>query len=705
MLKKALLCFSVFFFVSCGNDEAEIADVNLDINASKNFSSPILYSYDNCQKLSDDLKNAALEKMRTQLAMQAKNMPTFGNIEKDGIALPTAAPAAGNASADVASAPVEGVDFSGTNNQEKGIDEADIVKTDGKFFYALNKDTLTIVEMPTVGELKEASVVQLSSPGTGILLNNDQAYVIANDYSRFEDDENRFLSMPSFRQDGRVRVDTIDLSADRKAANLSDSSYFEGELVAARKIGDKIYLATYQHNEIPDLILYPQVNEDFYNKSEAEKKSLWAKSIKDVAFKNEEQINNFDFLQLVPKRLEKVGNKIVVNDIGSSDCRSTFGASDASSSGFLSLITLDPEKNEAQIERVRGNRPIVYASGNQVILASPEHESWWFFNNENLLDQTTIHRFDINNDGKPSYHNSLRIPGTINNSFSLSERKGFLRVATTTSPRFRTWLSPQDGVLENEVLDENHLFILGDNNGDLEVKASIEGLAPGEKIWSARFLDDVGFLVTFERVDPLFSLDLKDPLNPKVAGELKIPGVSTYLQEIGDGYLLAVGYGGDEEGLDFQTTVSLFDVSDLSKPKLADKLEFSLVEDLKNSWSNVSSEANNNHLAVNYFSPVAMTAIPLNTSRYVQNPLDLSGGQYEYVSKLSLVDTKVGEKLKVHGEVDHSRFYNEKAQPYYENSNIRRSYFVGDHIYAISSKALTATRLSDMKTTGEYLFR
>ncbi len=374
---------------------------------------------------------------------------------------------------------------------------------------------------------------------------------------------------------------------------------------------------------------------------------------------------------------------------------------DGSANGFLSLITLD-DKGLVDIQRVRGKRPVVYASEKQFILASPEHEPWWFFNNEELKDQTTIHRFDLDQSGTPTYHDSLRVPGTLHNSFSLSEHDNYLRVATTTRPQSRFWMRDR-GSLENR--DENHLFVLGDNNGKLDVVGSIEGLAPGEKIWSARFSDDLGFLVTFKKVDPLFTLDLKDPTQPKVAGELKIPGVSTYLQEIDQNHLLAVGYGGDEKGTDFQTTVSLFDVSDLKNPKLADSLQFSLEEGLNHSWSRVSSEANQTHLAVNYFSPVAMTAIPLETNRYIQNPLDPSGGQFEYVSKLTLVDTKVGEELKIHGEVDHSKYYNKDPSDYLHSSSIRRSYFVGDYIYAISSKAITANKLSDMSTTGEYEFR
>lgn len=672
---------------ACYHPENDIpqanVDINLDISASKSFGSPLLSSYNSCEQLNAALKKTALDEMHTRFAIHAKRGPRYWSNNDKAVsagAMPEAVVS------DSPTAPVEGVDFSGTNNQEKGIDEADIVKTDGKFFYALNKSTLSVIGMPKVGELKEAAIANLASPGAGILLSGDQAFVVANE-SGFNNDT--------------IRLDTIDLGVDRKDVHVSDSNYFEGELIAARKIGSKIYLATYQDTRIPGLINYPELGNIAYS-SEPERNAAWQEAIHRTVAQNEETINNFDFLSLVPKQLSRRSSKFEANTIEARDCSQTFGAENSSASGFLSLISLD-EKGKFDIERVRGNRPIVYASDKQFILASPEHESWWFFNNEELKDQTTIHRFDLDSSGIPRYHDSLRVPGTLHNSFSLSEHNSYLRVATTTSPQSRFWLSDTN-TLENRPVDENHLFVLGDNNGKLDVVGSIEGLAKGEKIWSARFSDDLGFLVTFKQVDPLFTLDLKNPKEPKVAGELKIPGVSTYLQEIDQNHLLAVGYGGNEKGTDFQTTVSLFDVSDLSNPKLADSLEFSLENGL-NSWSRVSSEANQNHLAVNYFSPVAMTAIPLETNRYVENPLDPVGGQFEYVSKLTLVDTKVGEELKIHGEVDHSKYYNKTPSDYRQMPSIRRSYFVGDYIYAISSKAITATKLSDMSTTGEYEFR
>jgi hypothetical protein len=720
-MKRKFFLMMLPFIMACSDKSEDIKGENtpqeesgLDLgdHVIRTFTSPSLLTYHSCDQLSRALKKSSLEKMRVDLAIRAKNMPNYYDGAQNAV-MP--APMGGDMAVPMAPPPppvgdaiekgglTEGVDFSGTNNQEKGVDEADVVKIDGEYFYILNKSTLEILAIPSIGELVHRSTLRLKNPGSELIISDDMAYIFSHDSSKFVDNPLRLSlapAMPDYPKDN-VRVDIVDLSEDRAEPQIIESLYFQGELLAARKIGDKVHLATYLDAPMPGLDLHPDLDEGFHKVKGNRREALWAEAIKNTVKKNENVIENFDFLDLLPTKLTKEQSKFKRLSIEDRDCANTFGSEDGSATGFLSLITIDTSNTEQKvdIQRVRGNRPIVYASPNQFILASPEHSPWWFFHNETLKEQTTIHRFDIHEGGMASYRDSIRIPGTLHNSFSLSEYEGYLRAATTTRGT-RPWMPTENSPA---IPDENHLFILGDDEGSLSIVSSIEGIAPGEKIWSARFTKDKGFLVTFKQVDPLFTLDLSDPKNPKIAGALKIPGVSTYLQDIGNDHLLAVGYGGDEDGLDFQTTISLFDTSDFSSPRLFDTLSFSALDEIDGSWSRVSSEANQNHLAINYFAPVAMTAIPVNTHRYVSNPLDpMGGGEFEYISKLSLVNTAPGEQLAFHGHVDHSEFYNQGFQPSYRGSQIQRSYFVGDFIYAISSAAVTVTRLSDMITTGSY---
>ncbi len=138
----------------------------------------------------------------------------------------------------------------------------------------------------------------------------------------------------------------------------------------------------------------------------------------------------------------------------------------------------------------------------------------------------------------------------------MSEYNGDLRVATTTD----NWGNFGDQ-------SESTVYVMRPNGTDLEVISSISGLGKGEQIQAVRFIDNVGYVVTFRQVDPLYVIDLSDPANPVLDGELKIPGYSAYLHPVGDGLLLGVGQDATEDGRTTGTQLSLFDVSDPSNPQ------------------------------------------------------------------------------------------------------------------------------------------
>lgn len=650
----------------------------------KGFASPKLHTYRGCKELAFDLKEAALLENHNRIAMNQNNLP---------ISYPVcAAPIPTGAGASMGAVPgslTEGLDFSGTNNQEKGVDEADIIKTDGRFFYLLKDSSFKILSI-NEGKFSPAGEISLGYPAAkGFLILGDQAFIFSEAEPKgyiYSSDDKNFVT-PS----GKIRVDIIDMGVNRNTLKLSDSQYYQGEYLTARKIAGSIQLATSQQNSLR-LYYSADVDYDFYRKAEEEKKIIWLKALAELEKNNEERIKNFDFETVLPQRVVKDGNSLALRSPNELDCAQTYSADDSSTIGLVSLITIKPRESstDVSIKWVRSNEPTVYASLDQLIIASPEHSGWWFHGLDELQDQTTIHRFTFDDDYRTQYADSARVPGLLHNSFSLSEHQGYLRVATTTG-KGRSW--------REQDKEENHLFILGDEGGKFGIISSLKGLALGERIWSARFSNDKGFLVTFRRIDPLFTLDLSDVRNPQVAGELKIPGVSTYLQDIGQDKLLSVGIGGDEEGLNSDTTISLFDVKDFSNPSLASSL--SLVEQLPgfdSVWSR--SEANDNHLAINYFAPLGLTAIPVNAHYYKQD-INYFGAP-EYRNKLVLVNTVPGLPLTKKGEINHADLFRRGNHTYDEQTQIHRSYFIGNYIYAISSNWITANHLTDMTMTGVY---
>ena len=242
----------------------------------------------------------------------------------------------------------------------------------------------------------------------------------------------------------------------------------------------------------------------------------------------------------------------------------------------------------------------------------------------------------------------------------------------------------------------SHVFVLGlnANQTEYEVVGHVGGIAEDEQIWSARFVDDKAYLVTFRNIDPLWTIDLSEPTNPSVIGELKVPGVSTYIHPVGDNHLLTIGIAGDEDGLEWGVTqISLFDVSDFSNPILASSLRVTPAPEDEYDWYSYS-EATYEHKAFQYWEADGLLAIPMSTQRY-----SYSSG-YEYISKLMLINAKPGENLTIYNEVNHSSFYN--SSYWWDNSDVRRSIFMGggDYIYAISEKGVTAHNVDTMERTG-----
>ena len=202
--------------------------------------------------------------------------------------------------------------------------------------------------------------------------------------------------------------------------------------------------------------------------------------------------------------------------------------------------------------------------------------------------RTNIHRFDISDPAGAVYTASGSVPGEIHNQFSLSEHAGHLRVVATTGDR---WSSDS----------ESWVRVLAESDGKLTEVGSVGDIGRGERVQSVRFADDVGYVVTFRQVDPFYTIDLSDPTEPAVIGELKIPGFSSYLHPIGDGLVLGVGSDADDSGRVTGAKVSLFDVSDLADPREV------AVWTAPDGWNDIGWD----HRAFLWWAPESLAVIPV----------------------------------------------------------------------------------------------
>ena len=765
-----------------------------NILSDRSKGSPTLSTYDSCGYLEIDLKEHLKEEMRVNLGTGSYYYGGWGMVDdmvmveeaemamdSDGgmdSAPSTGAPSPGSEQK-TSSGGEEGVDFSGTNNQEQGIDEADFVKTDGSYIYLVNQGysdwgvypsgKVHILEIPEVGDVSYLSNVSIEGHPNEMLLVDDKAVVYSNVYiysyyeekhplddivkSAFKKETKSVESSPATvssseeepaepkedtsdeekedsesKEDSAVEEDDIDYEYDyyyrttsftkitvldltnRSSPQVTRELYIEGSYQTARESGGTVRMVSYGWMEVYGLQTWLEFDYTYWDLDweSPEREKRWMEKMNETIAYNDKIIDSTSLDNLIPRIYEKSGSNITTHkysESGEGNCQDFAAASDGAGQGVTSILTLDllEDTFSFNADHILSNWATVYASGNVMVMAESAWDSWWFWGDEDTEnnEMTNLHVFDISNPGQTDYIASGRINGTIQDQFSLSEYNGDIRVCSTTGQWGRWWMEDPEPMV-------SHVFVLGLNTEgtQYDVIGHVGGIAEDEQIWSARFVGDKAYLVTFRNIDPLWTIDLSEPTNPRVIGELEVPGVSTYIHPMGDDHLLTIGIAGDEDGLEWGVTqISIFDVSDFSNPVLESSLRLTPAPENEYDWSYSYSEATYEHKAFQYWEADGLLAIPMSTQRYysdvkeIDDRLYYSSG-YEYLSKLMLINAKPGEDLEIYNEIDHSSFYN--SSYWWDNSDVRRSIFMGggDYIYAISEKGVTAHNVDTMERTG-----
>ena len=765
-----------------------------NILSDRSKGSPTLSTYDSCGYLEIDLKEHLKEEMRVNLGTGSYYYGGWGMVDdmvmveeaemamdSDGgmdSAPSTGAPSPGSEQK-TSSGGEEGVDFSGTNNQEQGIDEADFVKTDGSYIYLVNQGysdwgvypsgKVHILEIPEVGDVSYLSNVSIEGHPNEMLLVDDKAVVYSNVYiysyyeekhplddivkSAFKKETKSVESSPTTvssseeepaepkedtsdeekedsesKEDSAVEEDDIDYEYDyyyrttsftkitvldltnRSSPQVTRELYIEGSYQTARESGGTVRMVSYGWMEVYGLQTWLEFDYTYWDLDweSPEREKRWMEKMNETIAYNDKVIDSTSLDNLIPRIYEKSGSNITTHkysESGEGNCQDFAAASDGAGQGVTSILTLDllEDTFSFNADHILSNWATVYASGNVMVMAESAWDSWWFWGDEDTEnnEMTNLHVFDISNPGQTDYIASGRINGTIQDQFSLSEYNGNIRVCSTTGQWGRWWMEDPEPMV-------SHVFVLGLNTEETQydVIGHVGGIAEDEQIWSARFVGDKAYLVTFRNIDPLWTIDLSEPTNPRVIGELEVPGVSTYIHPMGDDHLLTIGIAGDEDGLEWGVTqISIFDVSDFSNPVLESSLRLTPAPENEYDWSYSYSEATYEHKAFQYWEADGLLAIPMSTQRYYSDVKEIDGrlyysSGYEYLSKLMLINAKPGEDLEIYNEIDHSSFYN--SSYWWDNSDVRRSIFMGggDYIYAISEKGVTAHNVDTMERTG-----
>ena len=726
----AFLLIALMLSAGCiGNVRDEIITELPDdwkTKTQRTISQPQLVQFDSCDDMEYSLKASIAEEYRTELLQAVEEIYYWGGgwledgmvaeASMDGDSATTTAPK---------SQPTrtEGEDFSGTNNQEQGVDEADFIKTDGYYIYVLQGSSLSIMEIPEFGEIEFTSNFSIEGSPISMMLQGDRLIVLSsyNPWSiNSEDDLYEYLrwggEYSQWRVNSLTKYTTFDIS-NRSSPEIIQELYLEGYNVDAREIDGSVRAITHSWLNIPGLSNWLNMPSAYYDLEwdDPARKTYREMIAYETIQANDKVLEAIALEDLVPKIYQRVDGEIIEHDMRSESCENFAQPMDGFSRGFTNILSLDlfSPRFVFESDHLLSNHPLVYASKDALVLTENSWDWWWFWGQDEVDEMTNIHTFDISVPGVTTYTGSGRIDGQILNQFCISEHEGVLRIATTVGQWNRWWMD------DIEPMSSSIVTLVRGVNPETDQQVLLEygrldGIAEDERIWSARFVEDRAYLVTFEQIDPLWTIDLSNPATPTILGELEVPGVSTYIHPLHDGMLLTIGMGPAGEdglGLDWSSTrLSTFNISDLTQPEVADTLMLSPVNDPEdNRWTWSYSEAMYEHKAFQYWGPKEMLAVPLSTYRYIESYEEGIGyhWSYEYVSKAIIVNVdEATGSMSVHGEVNHSSLVNHEDVNHWwgGNENIRRTIFMGDFIYAFSGAGITVHNLTDMELTDVVMF-
>ncbi len=406
-----------------------------------------------------------------------------------------------------------GTDYSKTNLMTAGVDESDIVKTDGKYIYKVENNHISVTDIRG-GEMKEVALVAPPSQSAAdeireIYVDEERLLVITQredvnmDVGQIDMEEITVAEdamVDVYEMAGKVQTVTYIYDiANPAEPKQEDSVIQDGRYHTSRKIGDILYVFTDYMLNLPDENRKSAIAEDGV--------TAWLPGVEDTA---------------VPAEC------IYLPETGYSGL-------------FVSSVDITKPDNIIDMKMIVNDYSSIYVSNSSIYIYKTDYRS--------NPEYTKIARFAMK-DGVIEGVDAATVNGSILDSFAINEYQGYLRVLTT---------------VRGNREESNSVYIL---DADMHLAGELEGIAPGEQIYSARFMNETGYFVTYRNTDPLFTVDLSNPKAPKILGELKVTGFSEYLHFWGEDKLLGIGYETDPDtGEDLGIKLSMFDISDPANVK------------------------------------------------------------------------------------------------------------------------------------------
>jgi len=595
-------------------------------------------------------------------------------------------------------------EFSETNNQVSGVDEADFIKNDGSHIYMLVDSKFIIIDAWPPENSHIISEYDIQGTPKKLFVHNERAVI----YSSLEqlNDPPYYVSTNEcthgydcqFTGDGKkLKMTILDIS-NLNQPDILRELYFDGTYINSRRIDQAVYtIILFPEPTVEGVIYDPDLTYcdyfytdwwmiDPYNEwwpvgkiySDTELIEIF----EDLKEKNRQLIMAADMSGIQPtvRDVRYANGTPIEQERPLCDIEEIHFSSHQDGAQFLSIFAFDiNEQTSQKAVSVIGKPGAVYASSSACYVAT-RHSAygmpWFLFGWRTTDEMTTIHKFELKQSpATTSYAGSGVVKGRVLNQFAMDEYNGFIRIATTS------------GYLPNPDTHNIVSVLKPQQSGDLGTVGKIENIAPSEDIRSVRFNGDKGFIVTFKKTDPLFVLDLSNPEDPTISGELHIPGFSTYMHLMDKHHLLSIGYDSQEEGSFawFQGVIlQVFDISDTCNPSLIHKEIIGT--------RGTTSEAATNHLAFNYYKPKNLLAIPMAICEGGQGGIY---GDTMTFNGLMVYQITVDNGFDYIGGVDHE--IQSSCHNWWTDSDsaVKRSIFMEDYIFSISDKDMRIDSLSE----------
>lgn len=508
-------------------------------------------------------------------------------------------------------------EFGQTNTQTKGVDEADIIKNDGRYLYVLGYDLsnnrkLRIIDTETMTAVYNGYIYN----DNGDILHINEIYINGNTLVAVGTYGNSYYGYGCFADGfygygtGVKTVSIVMDITDRASPKTLRKVEQDGSYTSSRMVGNVIYTLT------------------------------------------EYTVTGKDDEEAKTNSVPEVGGSEI-----KCDC---IYITDENASRYICLTAYDTTDANGEVTSlaVLGNGNEIYCSQNNLYVIGSKYINRKENNDVDIGTYTVINAFSLNGTSI-AFKAQGEVPGNINNQYSLDEYDGNLRIATTAFS-------------SRSSLDISSLYVL---DKELKIIGKAEDIAKDEQIKSVRYMGDTAYVVTFRNTDPLFVIDLKDPKNPTVKGELKLPGYSAYMHPVSDDIILGIGYNGDTQSADFTSLkVSLFDVSDMSAPKEISTLTYdnvcsSITDDPKAFICNVQEN-------------------------YIALPVEIYG-KYELSGYACYIISLENNKLTLKHQLEH------KVEDVYSGISFIRGTYIGDSFFTVSDNLTVKHSLKDGKVQGE----